>query len=529
MRFFFSRKKGDFLFFIMYLCAFVLYLTILLTSQSHVDGDEGVIGVMAQHILKRNARPTFFYGQAYGGGAAIEAYLASIPFLLFGSSSISLKIVAFTLTMISLFLIYVFCKQFCSTHAALLSFIVMATATPLVEWHTKMRGGYAGLLLSSIVILLIFFYLAYENKTKYYFFLLLGIVSGLAYYNSALILSLLAALIIASAYWRKIFWKWKSIILVLFGFFLGIAPLIPYELTHDFANTKFVFGIGSGVKGSIQIHALTIFSKFLPAFFVGRNVDQYVDPPPYQAWIEYIIYASILLYSFYQNRKSFLPIISAWISPRRINTDQKAVKPETLLILSILIHLLVCVFSDNTSLSPRYFLPMFPALAILTGSAIDNLLSKNTRGYIYVCTFIVLILVGSGISTHLSYIRPSTVNDDVMLKDGRIVNVQTSGKAAPALVNFLVDKGIGYVRTAYFIQWRLLFESREQIIASSNGFVPGLSRFKEYDERVDQADRVAFIYHEDSAQINDFISKSSAIELESTQIYEYIIFYPALD
>ena len=66
-------------------------LLLLFTSQSACDGDEAVIGVMAKHIFEGNESPLFFYGQTYGGGAFIEAQLASIIFYYTGISSLGLK------------------------------------------------------------------------------------------------------------------------------------------------------------------------------------------------------------------------------------------------------------------------------------------------------------------------------------------------------------------------------------------------------------------------------------------------------
>src|SRR6266536_2722288 len=64
---------------------------ILLTSQTHVHSDEAIIGLMGKHILEGRYLPFYMYGQAYNAGAAWEAYLAAISFVLFGVGVISLK------------------------------------------------------------------------------------------------------------------------------------------------------------------------------------------------------------------------------------------------------------------------------------------------------------------------------------------------------------------------------------------------------------------------------------------------------
>src|SRR5262249_9578065 len=59
-------------------------LAILFSSQTHVHSDEAIIGLMAKHILEGRYFPFYMYGQPYNAGAAGEAYLATIPFAIFG-------------------------------------------------------------------------------------------------------------------------------------------------------------------------------------------------------------------------------------------------------------------------------------------------------------------------------------------------------------------------------------------------------------------------------------------------------------
>jgi len=58
--------------------------------------------------------------------------------------------------------------------------------------------------------------------------------------------------------------------------------------------------------------------------------------------------------------------------------------------------------------------------------------------------------------------------------------ITTSGKAVTALASFLESHNIHYVLTPYEIQWRLIFESRERIIASSSG-LSRIDRYPDYD------------------------------------------------
>ena len=106
-----SRRKEIVTLFFLLSVALVLFGAVLLTSQKYADGDEAVVGIMARHILTKGERPVFFYGQPYGGGAAIEAYLATIPFAIFGPSSIALKSVALCFWLVTIALCYLFCLR----------------------------------------------------------------------------------------------------------------------------------------------------------------------------------------------------------------------------------------------------------------------------------------------------------------------------------------------------------------------------------------------------------------------------------
>lgn len=124
--------------------AAAIYLLLLLTGQSYADGDECVVGIMARHILDGRHYPLMFYGQPYGGGGVIEAWLAFLPFKLFGASSVSLKLVAVVLSVVTLILLYRFTRQTFGLRVALVATSIYAFAVPMLEWHSKVRGGMLG-------------------------------------------------------------------------------------------------------------------------------------------------------------------------------------------------------------------------------------------------------------------------------------------------------------------------------------------------------------------------------------------------
>src|SRR5688572_11851251 len=67
-----------------------LRIWLLNRSLGRLDADEAVVGLMARHVLEGEF-PTFFWGGQYGG--AQEAYLTSLAFAAFGSSTLVLKMI----------------------------------------------------------------------------------------------------------------------------------------------------------------------------------------------------------------------------------------------------------------------------------------------------------------------------------------------------------------------------------------------------------------------------------------------------
>lgn len=66
-------------------------LHVLTGIHSHFDGDEAVIGIMAQDLIALKNVPFYFYGQQYGF-SFFEVFSTSIFLLIFGASSLSLKL-----------------------------------------------------------------------------------------------------------------------------------------------------------------------------------------------------------------------------------------------------------------------------------------------------------------------------------------------------------------------------------------------------------------------------------------------------
>lgn len=484
----------------------LLHAAVLFTSQRHVDGDEGVVGIMTQHIIERGSRPIFFYGQAYGAGASLEAYLATPFIALFGQSSPAFKSVTLFISLLTLIVLYQLLQRFVSQRAALFGLLMLGVATPLVEWRTKLRGGYVALPLLILLTLYCYQRIVSGERRRMLDYFLLGLVAGVGFYNSALSISLLVAVAVASLVQLRRFWRWQTFAAIP-GFALGCAPLLYYDLTNDFAHLRYLLRVDSAENSWRDLPY--VLRDRLPRFFVGRNVDLYITDIPTSAWIEYLLVATLCLVG--------IAIIIR--SGRRWHLLHTA-------ILFIIIHLYLFTTSGDRDVSPRYLLPLAPAFAVIGAIVLSEMAGWKPIGRTISYSLLSIWLV-TGLFTHLRYIHAPTVTDDVLLQNGQIVNVQTAGDLAQRLNHILLENGITHARTSYFLQWRMLYEGAESVIVSSEWYFPTVTRYGEYNARVDSAEKVAIILHEDSLHLQNWLTSAAIVNYQPPiTVDAYQLFLP---
>jgi hypothetical protein len=83
------------------LLALILRVWLVIHTHGVIDGDEAMVGIQAQHIL-RGERPIYYYSQAYMG--SLEAYLVALLFALAGSSVWTLRAEPILLSLVAVWL-----------------------------------------------------------------------------------------------------------------------------------------------------------------------------------------------------------------------------------------------------------------------------------------------------------------------------------------------------------------------------------------------------------------------------------------
>ena len=531
-----GRPTQHVAFALVFVAALGLRIALLLTSQSHVDGDEAVVGIMARHVVQ-GARPLLFYGQGYGGGAAIEAYLAAVPFVLAGASSVALKSVSLALSMLALALVHALTFRRLGGPVALAAVVILASATALLEWNLKTRGGYAALPVFLAAILLVYSRIVYDGAAGWRSLAALGGLSGLAVYSQPLIGPWLVALALAARCWPLIFGRVKALVALLGGFSAGMAPWLAGWLSRS--REAFVSTSTVPIPIPLESAAPEVARGWLadgptllrfplhelPGFFVGRNADQLVEPVSILAYVECAIYGLLVALAIVRRRADLRAIAIAWWPGRRATG---APSFESLLVLGLIVHLAACAIRSAVGGgAPRYLLPVYPALAIVAGASVVHLLRAPGLRSRAVGAVAIAGLVGLGLWNAAPYVGPSWVTDDVRLADARVVNRRTAGEAMAGIEAVLREHGVGHVRTTYFTQWRLLFETGERVIASSADFgIDGAVRYPAYDRAVRDAERVATVVHRDSLYALDQPGALRSLHAAEVRVGDYLVLLP---
>ena len=96
----------------------------LIASDFRIDADEGIVGLMAKHILDGAEIPVFYYGQHYMG--SLEALLVAGAFKIFGVTSFALKIVPLLFSLLFICLVYLTAHAISGKLAARIAALICA-------------------------------------------------------------------------------------------------------------------------------------------------------------------------------------------------------------------------------------------------------------------------------------------------------------------------------------------------------------------------------------------------------------------
>ena len=426
---------------------------LLLLARTHVHSDEAVIGLMAKHVSEGRYFPFYMYGQAYDAGAAWEAYLAALPFKLFGVGAIPLKSCLVILSLVCLVLFYAMARCIYDRTTALFSSLALAFSPSLLKWHFEVRG-YSFYFLSIVVLTIFFWRIASSPTPQRKDWVFFGLASGLSVWCLELSLTLNAAFWLLLALHRKL--SVKNAAIGLTGFLIGYAPVIVFNFTHQFSNWRTVFQATTGsasAGGSLPLlfHPSTlnqIFFKELPKFFGPDTLIWYYPQTSIIGWMFYVIALCAVggaLWSLIR-------------SPTLRNPD---------FLMLVLTAACFVPYLMPAFRVPRYFLGGVFFLSLLIGRLLQRCFAAPERWKRWLGTTLLLSILVGGVGAMIEFGKRNEIETIALCENGNAYCMsRIPGADLDAVEGHLREFHIGAAWATAPLCYPLRFETSETIVIS---------------------------------------------------------------
>jgi hypothetical protein len=438
---------------------------ILFLSQTHVTSDEAIIGLMAKHISEGRTLPFYFYGIAYNASCAWEAYLAVIPFWLFGVGVVTLKIPIVILSLVCLTLFYVMATKVYSIRIATLASLVFALWPGLLKWHFQPRG-YAFYFLLIPVLVILFLTIEKQKTPSVRDVFLFGLLCGISFWGMELLLITIVALWILLFLRRK--FSLTGLVGGVGGFAIGYAPAIWWNLTHSFQNWHFLFFEKPEAGGLATRFGWSAWREIIlhemPKFFSAETVLWYY---PETHWSGYVLYSVTLV----------AVGMAGWCALRWQNIRQAFLSGFTVsdgkndLLMLILIGVSFIPYIIAPLRVPGYFLGGTFFTSVLIARSIDRLLAEKQILLRSLGALVLVATIVCGVDAMIetaAHNQIETLTLSANRHDHEMIRIP--GKDIDAVKKDLEQNQINAVWTTISFVYPLIFETNEKLIASESIF-----------------------------------------------------------
>ncbi|HLW36401.1 MAG TPA: hypothetical protein VKS98_12155 [Chthoniobacterales bacterium] len=443
----------------------IVRFAILFLSQTHVTSDEAITGLMAKHISEGRYFPFYPYGISYNASQVWEAYLAVIPFWLFGVGVVALKIPIVLLSLICLALFYAMAVRLYPVRIATLASLIFAFWPGLLKWHFQPRGyAFYFLLIPALVIL----FLAVERqkppRSRDVF--LFGLGCGIGMWGMELLLIPIAALWLLLLLRRK--FSIQSFAVGVTGFVIGYAPAIWWNLTHEYRNWYFLFFEKPETGGLMTRFGFSAWREIvfheMPKFFSADTVLWYY---PAAHWAGYVLYAvTVVAIAVAVWRAVRRPAIRSAFSSGFAESETNA---DVLMLILIAISFVPYIIAPLRV--PGYFLGATFFMSILIARSIERsltetgLFSRAIGAALLLATIVCGLDAVIGVAAH-NEIETLTLSPD--RRDREMIRIP--GRDLEAVEKDLAQNQIKGVWTTLSFVYPLIFETGEKLIASESIF-----------------------------------------------------------
>lgn len=501
-------KKYD-IWIIIILIVIVLFfkIPILLNPTWSFSGDEGIVGLMAKHILE-GSFPIYFYGQAYWG--SFEAFIASFFFLIFGVNSFALKLAPFLLLILFIISQYFLIKMFFGRQIAFVSGCFSAIApSALNMWSSKAGSHIGNLFLGTLFFLFCFKYLQAKKDKRRFYLILMGAYTGFCCWTDQMIFYYLIPMFIYLIKRYKILslknflsnFK-NSYLFYLFGFLIGASPVFYYRL-FDNSYITTATTLNFSLKQTI-LKIPVFFNLFI--FMTGYLEKRNLFLKFFEIFYLLLIFASIA-FGFYFFRKDFKRLFT-------ISSD--FISNEFIIILQFIFVPIIFILipSDpGVQLRSRLLLPIYTSLPVLVSIFIFELKKKYKWISIITLSTIVLCL---GIEKYNFYREWELLNNNLSLA--------SFNDEKENLINYLKSINVKGGYGSYWLGYEITFRTNESIIIYP---LWGRDKYPKYFNYVMDIKNPFYIYHVSEPYLGNFESKlkKDGAKYSKTTIENYVIFY----
>lgn len=429
------------------LLGLIYRLDFLFASAFSIDADEAIVGLMARHILEGRGVPVFYYGQHYMG--SFEALCAAAVFWLFGSSSAALKAVPLAFSLALIVLVYRLGRELGSRRGAFLAALFAALPpAALLEWGTRARGGFIELVVIGGWALLCTLRALKEERLRSSSLIMISFLLGVGWWvNNQVIyfilpvkFALLARII--RDHRAPVFTLARAWLCGLAGFAGGSLPFWIYNLQRDFVS--FDMFRASGADGFLD-HLGGMIGQALPILLGARRFWQTEDVFPYATLAVFFVYLLLLLVLISVRRRQCLELFVL-----RVERGSAA---EVFLVFLAATSLVFAASSFGYLVqAPRYLLPAYLGVFVLAGYALDVLMLRSRAAGFSLCAAIVLFNLMS------FYLGGRAVPGEPFVFEGQRVS-----RNHAELIGWLAEHNYPWVKTNYWIGYRLAFETKENV------------------------------------------------------------------
>ena len=446
-------------------------LYLLSYTNSGIESDEAIVGLMAKHINEGQKLPIFYYGQPYLG--SLEALMVAGSFRLLGRSNATLKIIPFAFSLLLIGLTYALAKRYTDKFGAAVSALLCALGpSALILWSTKARGGFIELVVIGTLSLIIASDILLTSdrsflKIRDRQFLVLGLLLGLGWWvNNQIIFYIAAIGLVFAVHMYRLFGFKRSIPYLLFstlGFFIGGLPFWAANFFEEPMFKSFDVLAKAAPAGEIGSYFTGYFAEALPIIFGARRFWSTTDIFPGATIVVYLLYCGAIILT-----------ILRWMShPGSLRSSRSRgarLKPP----FGLLLTFLVCVsliFSLSgfgwLSQAPRYLLPLYSVIFIFVGSAASTLrraaAANPSPASKQLLSSGVYFLVGAVVVINLmsNFLGGVAVaGQPIVYKNERV------GSDNTGLYAWLRINNYRHIYTNYWIGYRTAFETDEEITFS---------------------------------------------------------------